>query len=88
MVKKLQYPLQNYNYYDNLPVKPGVFIYKALVESKYPLKQLKVNIPETLCVFNGLYWITKSKQHMPLLLTHCYARPEWEAGGEEQRLPA
>eukprot|EP00347_Sterkiella_histriomuscorum_P000881 403374165 len=61
VIKKLQYPLNNYNYYDQLPIKPGVFIYKALVESKYPLKQLKINIPETLCVFNGLYWITTNQ---------------------------
>lgn len=62
VVKKLSWPLEFYAYYKNLPIKPGVFIYKALVESKYPLKQLKINIPETLCVFNGLYWITTSKQ--------------------------
>jgi hypothetical protein len=62
IVKKISWNLENnYGYYDNLPIRPGVYIYKALVESKLPLKQLKMNIPETLCTFNGLFWITTSK---------------------------
>ena len=45
------------SYYRNLPIKPGVHIYKAIVESKLPFSRLQVKIPETLATFDTLYWI-------------------------------
>ena len=60
MLRKVVYEPENYSYYNCLPIQPGVFIYKALVESRFPLKYLKANIPETLCAFNSIYWITMS----------------------------
>ena len=44
-------------YYRNFPFVPGVSIYKAIFESKFPLSRLKVKIPETLASFNDLFWI-------------------------------
>jgi len=61
VLKKTQWQPENYGYYNCLPVKPGVFIYKALCDSGGDLKQLKMNIPETLCSFEGVFWITRSK---------------------------
>jgi len=55
------------SYYNHLPIKPGVKIYKAIVESKYPISKLGVKIPETLAAFEDLYWIafdyTKGKSY-------------------------
>lgn len=45
-------------YYKHLPIKPGVSIYKAIVESKYPISRLNIKIPETLAAFDDLYWIS------------------------------
>lgn len=45
------------SYYKNLPIKPGVDIYKAILESKIPFNRLGVKIPETLATFDNLYWI-------------------------------
>jgi len=45
------------SYYKNFPIKPGVDIYRAIVESKLPLSRLKVKIPETLATFDTIYWI-------------------------------
>ena len=44
-------------YYRNFPFGPGVTIYKAIAESKFPLSRLNVRIPETLAAFNDFYWI-------------------------------
>ena len=44
------YPPRN-DYYECLPFKPGVLFWKVLVESKVPLKTVKINIPETIGLF-------------------------------------
>ena len=66
-----------YNYYNCLPIKPGVYIYKAIIESKLPLKHLKVNIPETLVNFNGVFWISKS-----ISVTYIHHRLKWRTDKE------
>ena len=39
-VEKVRFEPPNEDYYDNLPIAPGLLFYKALVESKVPLKNL------------------------------------------------
>jgi hypothetical protein len=50
-------------YYKNLPIKPGVDIYRAIVESKLPFSRLNIKITETLLTFDDTYWIGYSYEH-------------------------
>lgn len=61
------YPESN-NYYDPLPVKPGALFWKALVESKIPLKHIKINIPETIGLFEEKFHLCTHSEQGHLVL--------------------
>ncbi len=45
-------------YYDTLPLRPGTFVDKVITQSHLPIQKLKMKIPETLCNFMDMAWIT------------------------------
>jgi hypothetical protein len=55
--RKIGFAPPHKNYYDNMPIKPGFHFYRALAQSKVPLKFLNVNIPETFVTIENTYWI-------------------------------
>jgi hypothetical protein len=49
------------NYYENLPVRPGMMFIKALVEGKMGCNKLKLKIPWTIGMFNNRFLLYTSK---------------------------
>eukprot|EP00347_Sterkiella_histriomuscorum_P005635 403355843 len=51
-LKLINFEPQNPKYYENFPVKPGIYFYKALVTSHIPISCLKILIPHTVGLFD------------------------------------
>ena len=57
IIKKISFLPNPEDYYSKLTIKPGFHFWKALALSKYPLSNLRVNIPESLLLLDVPYLI-------------------------------
>lgn len=56
-LEKISFYPPSSNYYENLPVQPGVHLFKEILTSKVPLSTLQLKIPESLCTFFDTFWL-------------------------------
>ena len=42
------------DYFDPLPIRPGISFYESLIKSFFPLESLKLGIPDTLCIIETI----------------------------------
>ena len=57
MQAKITFPDPGKDYYEQTPLKPGVWFWKYLLTSKkIPVSRLRIWIPELLAIFEGVHW--------------------------------
>lgn len=57
MQAKISFPDPGKDYYDQTPLRPGMWFWKYLLTStKVPVSRLKVWIPELLAIFDEVHW--------------------------------